>query len=78
MRLPVHDRLARGFLDAFGCVEVRFADLQVNDVFSLLFQLHGPLQDVHDNERGQITAIGIDYGIEFMHSLVAVLPEFKL
>ena len=39
-------------LDHLGGVEVRLADLQVNDLFPLEFQFLGPLQDVHHQERG--------------------------
>ncbi len=41
-------------LDHLGRVEVRLADLQVDDMLPLALQLLGPLQDVHHQKRGDL------------------------
>jgi hypothetical protein len=38
--------------DAVRGIKIRFAHLQVNDVGPLAFHFIGPLEDIHDDERG--------------------------
>jgi hypothetical protein len=51
MGMSVVQSLAGGFLDAPGCVEIRLAHFQMDDVNTLTLHFVGFLKNVHNDKR---------------------------
>ena len=54
--VAIVERLAGGRLNTGGRVEIRFADLEVNNINPRTLHFVGPFQDIHDDERSHFSS----------------------